>query len=120
MSLDTKGSALNKAKWALVVILIALAVIGNLYFSTYATAIRVAAIIVVAIVVVLLALTTPQGKRGLGFLQDARMELRKVVWPTRQETVQTTGVVIVIVIITALVLWGIDGIFALIVKSIVM
>jgi preprotein translocase subunit SecE len=53
---------------------------------------------------------TNKGKWVLEFFRDSRMELRKVVWPTREETMQTTLVVAVMVIILALVLWGMDGV----------
>ena len=51
---------------------------------------------------------TDVGRRGLGFVKDARVEVRKVVWPTRQETVQTTLAVLVMVILVAIMLWLID------------
>ena len=43
------------------------------------------------------------------FLQQVRSETAKVVWPTRQEVTQTTLIVVVIVLITALILWGVDS-----------
>jgi preprotein translocase subunit SecE len=42
------------------------------------------------------------------FARDTQVEVRKVVWPTRQETVRTTAVVIVVVLITAVFLWVLD------------
>ena len=43
------------------------------------------------------------------FAKEAKLELQKVVWPTRQETIQTTSIVMVMVAITGFVLWGIDS-----------
>ena len=46
-----------------------------------------------------------------GYIRDSWRELGKVVWPTRQETVQTTLVVAAMVVVVALVLWGVDSLF---------
>jgi preprotein translocase subunit SecE len=51
------------------------------------------------------------------FAGEARDEARKVVWPTRKETVQTTGVVILFVIVMALFLWAVDGVLFWVVKT---
>lgn len=52
---------------------------------------------------------TAEGKRALVFAKDARLELIKVVWPSRQETIQITMIVMVMVVATGLVLWGVDS-----------
>ena len=52
-----------------------------------------------------------QGDRLLHFVKETRIELRKVVWPTRQETVKTTGFVLIGVIIVAIFLWIVDAFF---------
>lgn len=55
-----------------------------------------------------LAYQTAIGRQLWGYVSGARVELRKVVWPTRQESVQTTLMIAVVVLIMALVLWGLD------------
>ena len=52
---------------------------------------------------------TAKGKQLLAFSNGAKIELQKVVWPTRQEAVQTTLIVMVMVAITGFILWGIDS-----------
>ena len=52
-----------------------------------------------------------QGNRFLHFVKETRIELRKVVWPTREETIKTTGFVLIAVIIVAIFLWIIDAFF---------
>ncbi|RUR15149.1 preprotein translocase subunit SecE [Legionella sp. km535] len=52
---------------------------------------------------------TTTGKRVFVFAQEAKIELLKVVWPTRQETVQTTIIVMVMVTLTGFILWGVDS-----------
>jgi preprotein translocase subunit SecE len=52
---------------------------------------------------------TKQGKQVYVFGTEAKLELHKVVWPSRQETIQTTSIVMVMVAVTGFVLWGIDS-----------
>ncbi len=51
---------------------------------------------------------TAQGKQVFSFAKEAKVELQKVVWPTRQETIQTTSIVMIMVAVTGFILWGID------------
>ncbi|MCH9745374.1 MAG: preprotein translocase subunit SecE [Proteobacteria bacterium] len=55
---------------------------------------------------------TPQGKRLAAFTKETKIELRKVVWPTRDETVKTTGMIMVAVVIVAIFLWIVDAFFS--------
>jgi preprotein translocase subunit SecE len=57
---------------------------------------------------VAMILTTSLGKSFWGFLKEARVEVRKVVWPTRQETVQATLIVMALVFLVGLMLWLLD------------
>lgn len=52
---------------------------------------------------------TEIGKTLWAYVQGARVEVRKVVWPSRQETLQTTLIVAVFVLIIALLMWGLDA-----------
>jgi len=52
---------------------------------------------------------TSQGQQVFLFAKEAKLELEKVVWPTRQETIQTTSIVMIMVTVTGFVLWGIDS-----------
>ncbi len=118
-SAKASSGKLDWLKWLLVLIILAVAVVGNVYFDQYSSAIRAAAIIVLVIIMLLIAVTTKQGGAAWKFIKEARIEMRKVVWPTRQETTQTTLIVIVIVAIMGLILWGVDSLFAYIVSIIV-
>lgn len=110
---------LDWLKWLFVLILLVGTVVGNVYFDQYSMAVRAAAIIVVAIIMLLVAVRTRSGDAAWRFIKEARMEMRKVVWPTRQETTQTTLIVIVIVALMGLILWGVDTLFAYIVSMII-
>ena len=74
--------------------------------------VRVLMLLVVAAIVVALIYMTGRGKRTAVFFRDARTEVRKVVWPTRAETVQTTVTVAILVIIVGLFLWLLDSILS--------
>lgn len=114
-------SFLDWVKWIAVVVVVAIGVVGNMYFKgMISLPIRIAVLILLAIVVLLIAYTTEKGKVMWDFIKNSRLEMRKVVWPTRQETIHTSMIVIGIVIVTALLLWGIDSIFALAISSLVM
>jgi len=69
-------------------------------------------VVFAVLVVIAISSTTSLGQNLIGFGREARMEVRKVVWPTRQETLQTTFMVIVAVIIIGIFLWLIDMLLA--------
>lgn len=112
-------AGLDYPKWFLAIVLIALCVVGNIYFANYPAALRAVLIIIAVGLALVILVTTSGGKVVFDFFKQARNELRKVVWPTRQETIQMTCIVAVIVVITALILWGCDTVFAAIVSNIV-
>jgi len=66
-----------------------------------------------------LAMTSVQGQRLWHFIQGSRVELRKVVWPTRQETTQTAIAVFVFTLILALFFWALDSLLLWITQSLV-
>lgn len=99
---------MNSLKWAVVFALIALGVFGNYHFSDQSLMIRAGALVALGVVAIVVALQTENGKRFWQFALESRNELRKVVWPNRQETVQTTIMVLAVVFIVALILWGVD------------
>jgi preprotein translocase subunit SecE len=109
---------MNAFKWLIIVVIIAAGVVANLYYSQVDVAYRAAIGIGVAVVVLGIAYTTTQGATAWAFVRSARTEMRKVVWPTRQETIQTALVVVAMVVVTALILWGIDTLFMWIVGMI--
>jgi len=61
------------------------------------------------VLICVMAYFTSYGKQGLNFALEARIELLKVVWPTRQETTQTTLIVMTMVTVAGVVLWGVDS-----------
>ncbi len=105
------------AKWLLVTALIGVGVYGNYYFSEESLLYRVIGLLVLAGVAAFVALQTGKGQAFWSLLTEARAEIRKVVWPTRQETVQTTLIVVAVVFFMSLLLWGIDSLLGWIISS---
>ncbi len=103
-------SRLDWAKWATSLILVLAGLVGNHYYSEVSMPLRTVGWVVLLSVATFIASRTQKGKWVVEFFRDSRMELRKVVWPTREETMQTTLVVAAMVVILALLLWGMDGI----------
>jgi len=111
------NSRFDVVKWLVVFVLIAVGVVGNQYFSAESLLYRVLALVGLAIVAALVALQTVRGRRFATLLKEARVEIRKVVWPTRPELVQTTVIVVVFVLVVSLLLWGMDSIISLLVAG---
>src|SRR3990167_3567612 len=103
-------SANEIGKWILILILLTAGLAANYHYYDVAWGIRAAIGIVYIIILLGLALITQKGKLALEFFQGARFELRKVTWPTRAETIQSTFAVMVMIVFTAIVLWGLDSI----------
>ncbi|MCX7125909.1 MAG: preprotein translocase subunit SecE [Gammaproteobacteria bacterium] len=98
-------------KWTIVFLLLIGGIVANTHFNHVAWALRAAAGIVLFVLMLLVISQTSKGLQLWSFMKGARIELRKVVWPTRQETIQTTLVVVAMVVVAALILWGIDTLF---------
>ena len=101
-------SPLDTAKLVLAVALLVAGVFLFYWFEDAPQLYRIPGLLAVVLVAGALIFTTGVGRSVLGFARDARVELRRVVWPTRQETVQTTLVVLVMVLIVGVFLWLLD------------
>lgn len=99
---------LDIAKLTAAVALVLGAVFAFYWFEDVSWAVRTVGVILAIGAAIALAAFTNFGGRARHFLSESQFELRKVVWPTRQETVQTTIVIMVVVLIIALILWVID------------
>ena len=108
---NASHSKLDTLKWSLIFACLLAGIYANHHFAQVEWALRAAVGIVLLCALLALALQTKAGHRAWVFIKSARTELHKVVWPTRQETVQTTLVVMAMVTIAALILWGVDALF---------
>ncbi|MFC3284260.1 preprotein translocase subunit SecE [Litchfieldella rifensis] len=105
---EVQESRHDGLKWAVVVTLVVVAVVGNSYFADQAILYRVLGVVAVCALAAVVALTTAKGRNLVELARSARKEIQRVVWPTRQETVQTTAIVLVAVLVVGLMLWLID------------
>jgi preprotein translocase subunit SecE len=108
--IEPVDSQRDMLKWFIVSFVIAAIVVANYYFASQSVAMRIAGNIIAGLALLSIISITSPGKRFWQFVREARIELRKVVWPTRQETIHATLVIVVVVGITALFLWGIDSV----------
>jgi len=88
------------------------------YFEGQSLLMRVLGLLIIAGLCAFIVYQTALGKRTVGFFRDARTEVRKVVWPTRAETVQTTLTVFIIVVLVGIFLWLFDMLLAWLFKLI--
>ena len=116
---EAQNSRFDALKWLVVAALVVAGVVGNQYFSAEPLLYRVLALLALAVVVGFVALQTAKGQAFFALAKEARIEIRKVVWPTRQETTQTTLIVVAVVLVMSLVLWGLDSLLGWLVSLIV-
>lgn len=103
------STSLDGLKWGIIVLLLAGAVVGNYFFGEESVLIRAIAVVALIVIAGLLAMQTEKGRTAVLFAKESRTEVRKVVWPTRQEAVQTTGIVLLVTALMSVLLWGLDS-----------
>ena len=116
---STPSRMLDRLMWAVVVALVAGGVVGNWYFQEQSLLARVLALLALAVVAGFVALQTERGQALWNLAREARREIRRVVWPTRQVTTQTTFIVVALVLVFALILWGLDSLLSWLVSSVI-
>ncbi|SFM88292.1 preprotein translocase subunit SecE [Halopseudomonas yangmingensis] len=116
---EHQDNRLDMLKWIVVAIIVAAGVYGNHYFQAESVLYRAVALVVLAGLAGFVALQTAKGKAFWSLLKESRIEIRKVVWPTRPETTQTTLIVLAVVVVMALVLWGLDSFFGWIISLLI-
>ena len=106
----------SKLLWLIGLCLISLAVWGNSYFSDIGLLYRVLGVVGILFVSLFVLRFTIFGNQTYNLLIQSSTEIRKVVWPNRTETTQTTLIVTVAVLIASLILWGLDSLFSFLIK----
>ena len=109
-------SAGDVAKYALAVLLAAAGLFAYIWFEQWPGALRALAVVAGLVAGTAVFLSSQKGGQALEFLSESRFELRKVVWPTRQEAMRTTWVVALAVVILSLLLAGFDVVIQAAVK----
>ena len=105
---EAGASRLDTAKLAAAALLLIAGIYAFYFFADYSTLLRVLGLLVIVGGAAAIALQTQIGNQLWHFVGDARTEVRKVVWPTRQETLQTTFIVVVMVLILGIIMWLFD------------
>jgi len=116
---DSTHSAVNPldvAKYAAAVLLIAAGIAGW-YLLSWPTPVKALLVILSLILAGVVALFTAKGRDASEFFTESLFELRKVVWPTKDETVRTTIVILIVVVIVSLVLASFDWVISLGVRA---
>ena len=113
------GVIVDWLKWIVVAVLVAVGVVGNWYFGDWPFVYRAFSLVGLALVAAFAALQTERGQRVWNLAREARQELRRVVWPNRQETTQTTMIVLILILFFALILWGLDSGLSWLVKQVI-
>lgn len=115
-STQSTTSPLDLAKYVAAVLLVAAGIAGW-YLLPWATPILVLVVILSIVAAGAVAAFTARGREFREFLDESMFELRKVVWPTQDETVRTTLVILVVVVIVSLILAGFDWVISLGVRA---
>ncbi|WP_428101493.1 preprotein translocase subunit SecE [Candidatus Rariloculus sp.] len=106
--LDNEPTFLDTVKIFLALVILIGSIVGYYYYANESALLRAVGVLVAFVVAVWVAFQSVQGQTLWKFIQGSRVELRKVVWPTREETLQTTGVVLLSATIMGVFFWLLD------------
>lgn len=107
-NVTTKARSFDILKLTLAIALLLAGIIGFYYFSVYPQVLRVIGLLLLAGLAIALALQTRIGADVRILIQESNLEVRKVVWPTKQETIQSTLLVVALVFVVGIMLWLMD------------
>ncbi len=99
----------DKIKLIVAFLLVVAGIAGFYYLHESAAVVKLASVLVGLLLAAGVAWTSDTGKQLFAFGKDSIAEAKRVVWPTRKETLQTTGVVVLFAITMALFLWAVDA-----------
>ena len=116
---ETAAGVPDAVKWAVAVALLGGGIGAFYYFADQSLLLRVIGLLLIAGAALVVAIQTEKGRIAWDFVRESRTEVRKVVWPTRKETVQTTLIVLAVVALTAGFLWLVDALFAWVVRLLI-
>ena len=105
---ETVSTSADKVKLSVAVVLVFASIASFYFLSKQGPLVQWAALLVGLVIAVVVFLVSEQGRQFVGFARDAWREVKKVVWPTRKETLQMTGYVFAFVVVMAIFLWGTD------------
>ena len=107
-SAEAQTSVIDIVKQVVSGVLVIASIVAFYYYAEFPLLYRVIGLLLVAAIVLLLMFTTQLGRDIWGFFLESKQEVRKVVWPTREETTRTTMLVFAMVFTVGLILWLLD------------
>lgn len=107
-TIEDTTSKLDTFKLFFAILLISGGIGGFYYYADQSLLYRVLALLGVIIVALLTVYQTAVGRLGWSYLQDSRVELKRVIWPSRQQTLQMTLMVCFLVVLVSLFMWALD------------
>lgn len=113
---ETQSSGFDTVKLWVAALLVAAAMGAFYYFSDASVLVRVLGILASIVAAGFIGYQTEVGRQFAGFLRESQIEVRKVVWPTRSETIKTTWVVVAVVVVMGVLLWLLDMLIAWVVR----
>ena len=105
---ETVTTPVDKAKIAAAVVLVVASIAGFYALAKQGPVVQWGALLLGLVLALAVFLVSEHGRQFIGFTRDAWREVKKVVWPTRKETLQMTGYVFGFVVLMALFLWFTD------------
>jgi preprotein translocase subunit SecE len=107
-NVEEQPTIVDTAKLALAIVVVLGGVVGYYYFADASTLLRALSVLFALALAAVVVFTSFQGRVLWKFIQGARVELNKVVWPTREETIQTTLIVLLVALIGGVFFWLLD------------
>ena len=107
---ESNSSGIDTVKLIIAIIVLVGGIVGFYHFADKGLVYRVLGVLATTLVAFGIMLTTTIGQSFMGFLAESRVEVRKVIWPTRQETMQSTMIVVALVFLVGLILWTLDAV----------
>lgn len=117
---QTVTTSADKAKLAMAVLAVVAGVVGFYALAGQTTVVRAAALVGGLLLAIAFAWTSQTGRDFTGFARESVRETKKVVWPSRKEAMQITGVVFGFVVLMAIFLWGTDKILEFVLYSLIL
>lgn len=119
-SVETVTTSADKAKLGVALIAVLAGVVGFYLLAGQTTLVRASALVAGLLTAIAAAWTSALGQSFIGFARESVRETKKVVWPSRKEAMQITGVVFGFVFVMAVFLWGTDKLLELVLYDLIL
>ena len=107
-NVEQSNKGLDLVKWVIAIALLAGAVVANSMFDQESVLIRAIGVVAAVVIAGFFAATTEKGRTFISFSKESNKEIRKVIWPSRQEATQTTLIIFAATAVIAIILYFLD------------